>query len=153
MFDIDDLVAYFQQFGEVENGSIMYHHENHKSRGFGFVVFKHFSSVKKAIAQPYHVIMGRRVEVKQAIPKIQFQSSESISEFSPEFSPEFSSEFSDPSNSVPNPQFGSSVGPSYFFQSRIGYIRPKYLSIHLNTSIPFVKSTLLNLMSISIHTT
>lgn len=95
----DDLVAYFQQFGEVEHGSIMYHHENHKSRGFGFVVFKHSSSVKKVITQTYHEIMGRRVEVKHAIPKTQFQSSESI--------PEFSSEFSDPSNSVPNPQFDS----------------------------------------------
>lgn len=118
LFDVDDLVAYFQQFGEVEHGSIMYHHENHKSRGFGFVVFKHSSSVKKVITQTYHEIMGRRVEVKHAIPKTQFQSSESI--------PEFSSEFSDPSNSVPNPQFDSYVSHFYLFLFSIGYIRPKH---------------------------
>ena len=66
---VEDLIKYFSSFGEVESGSVVYNHENHKSRGFGFIIFKDTDSVKKVISFADHIIMGRRVEVKPALPK------------------------------------------------------------------------------------
>lgn len=53
----------------MESGNVVYNHENHKSRGFGFVIFKNLSSVAKVMSISDHMIMGRKVEVKRAIPK------------------------------------------------------------------------------------
>lgn len=53
----------------MESGNVVYNHENHKSRGFGFVIFKNLSSVTKVMSISDHMIMGRKVEVKRAIPK------------------------------------------------------------------------------------
>lgn len=61
---------------------MVYNHENHKSRGFGFIIFKDLSGVQKAMAHPDHVILGRHVEVKRAIPK-QTENSEVVSEKTP----------------------------------------------------------------------
>lgn len=69
MFILDDLIQYFSTFGDVESANVVYNHENHKSRGFGFIIFKDKSSVKKVMSVSDHVIMGRKVEVKKAVPK------------------------------------------------------------------------------------
>lgn len=69
MFIIDDLIQYFSTFGDVESANVVYNHENHKSRGFGFIIFKDKNSVKKVMSICDHVIMGRKVEVKKAVPK------------------------------------------------------------------------------------
>ena len=48
---------------------MVYNHDNHKSRGFGFIIFKETASVRKVVSFTDHIIMGRRVEVKPALPK------------------------------------------------------------------------------------
>ena len=68
-FSVDDLINYFRKFGDVENGSVIFSRDNHKSRGFGFVIFKHYESVEKVLNYTSHSIMGRKIDVKLAIPK------------------------------------------------------------------------------------
>lgn len=69
LFCIDDLINYFKKFGDVENGSVIFSRDNHKSRGFGFVIFKNYESVEKALNYTSHSIMGRKIDVKLAVPK------------------------------------------------------------------------------------
>lgn len=79
IYSIDDLIKYFSTFGVVESGSVVYNHENHKSRGFGFIIFKDPLSVQKVLVHPDHIIMGRHVEVKRAVPKLS-ENAENTSE-------------------------------------------------------------------------
>ena len=123
MWWVDDLISYFSQFGEVLSGSVVYNHVNHKSRGFGFIVFKEQSSIINVFSVPEHTIMDRKVEVKRAIPKEMNEFSrnkqEIFSEMSPEFPREFSREFS---REFPS-QFMFRVGTLSNIHSRTLWIR------------------------------
>ncbi|GKV20025.1 hypothetical protein SLE2022_324230 [Rubroshorea leprosula] len=64
----DTLKGHFSKYGAVVS-SVVARDKNTKSpRGFGFVLFSEPSSADKAL-QDTHVILGRTVEVKKAIPR------------------------------------------------------------------------------------
>lgn len=66
----DELRAYFEQFGIIEDLIIMIDKMTGKSRGFGFVTFRSEDSVKSVIQQYYeNKIGGKWVECKKAQPK------------------------------------------------------------------------------------
>lgn len=58
---VEDLLKYFSKFGEIESASVMYHHDKHHSRGFGFVLFRNGSSVNEVMQRGPHVICGKTV--------------------------------------------------------------------------------------------
>ena len=65
----DDLREFFQEFGEIVDCVVMRDGSTRKSRGFGFVTFANSSSVDKALDSKPHVITGREVDSKRAVPK------------------------------------------------------------------------------------
>ncbi|XP_050208423.1 uncharacterized protein LOC126657721 [Mercurialis annua] len=62
---------YFAKFGHVKEALIMYDKENGISKSFGFVTFEDSSSAGKTFHEDQHIIHGRKVDVKRAIPKNQ----------------------------------------------------------------------------------
>merc|ERR1712216_318465 len=42
---------------------------NHQSRGFGFITFQREDSAKQVLQNRYHDMLGKRVEVKSAVPR------------------------------------------------------------------------------------
>lgn len=42
---------------------------NHQSRGFGFITFQRDDSAKHVLQNRYHDMLGKRVEVKSAVPR------------------------------------------------------------------------------------
>lgn len=42
---------------------------NHQSRGFGFITFQRDDSAKAVLQNRYHDMLGKRVEVKSAVPR------------------------------------------------------------------------------------
>jgi len=60
---------YFKYFGEVTDCSLMRDRESGKSRGFGFVTFKDPAAVEKVLAQKSHILDGKTVDCKEAVPK------------------------------------------------------------------------------------
>ncbi|GAV72330.1 LOW QUALITY PROTEIN: RRM_1 domain-containing protein/Ank_2 domain-containing protein/OST-HTH domain-containing protein, partial [Cephalotus follicularis] len=70
--DSDSLGCFFnEQFGSVEDAIVLgiETKDEIKSRGFGFVTFKHEKPVSAAIQAHYVTIMGKRVEIKGVIRK------------------------------------------------------------------------------------
>jgi len=65
----DDFISYFQQYGKVLSGEVMFNRETHKSRGFGFIIYETIDGVDRVCEQTNHVIHGKAVEVKRAIPR------------------------------------------------------------------------------------
>ncbi len=64
------LAEYFSRFGEVIESKIVYSHENMKSRGFGFVVFRAEESVDHVLNEyNNHQLHGRWIECKPAMLK------------------------------------------------------------------------------------
>ncbi|EQC37455.1 hypothetical protein SDRG_05058 [Saprolegnia diclina VS20] len=61
--------TYFQQFGKVVSAEVMFNRETNKSRGFGFVIFETEASVELVLQDKTHVIDGKSVEVKRAVPR------------------------------------------------------------------------------------
>jgi heterogeneous nuclear ribonucleoprotein A1/A3 len=49
----------FEQYGEIEEGAVIMDKASGKSRGFGFVTFKHMDSAQKALKEPSKTIDGR----------------------------------------------------------------------------------------------
>ncbi|PSC71652.1 Dual specificity kinase shkE isoform B [Micractinium conductrix] len=66
----DDLTLqqHFRQFGPVEEAQIMREKYTGKSRGFGFVTFRHMADAARAVASE-HAIDGRKCEAKFALPE------------------------------------------------------------------------------------
>ncbi|KAG1668656.1 hypothetical protein FOA52_001262 [Chlamydomonas sp. UWO 241] len=61
---------YFAKFGVVEEATIMFDHNNNRSRGFGFVTFEEEDSVNDIFKTgTMHMLGGKQVEVKSATPK------------------------------------------------------------------------------------
>ncbi|GAU48913.1 hypothetical protein TSUD_406650 [Trifolium subterraneum] len=64
----DRLRSYFQNFGDVVEAVIMKDRTTGRARGFGFVVFSD-PSVAERVVMEKHVIDGRTVEAKKAVPR------------------------------------------------------------------------------------
>lgn len=77
---------YFQQFGKVVSAEVMFNRETNKSRGFGFVIFEHENSVDLVLEESNHVIDGKSVEVKRAVPRTDVPPSRSVSSRANSFS-------------------------------------------------------------------
>ncbi|XP_073816431.1 uncharacterized protein isoform X2 [Musca autumnalis] len=60
---------FFYQFGEIEDIVIMRDTATKRSRGFGFITFKSSESVDKAQAARPHVVDGRTIDTKRALPR------------------------------------------------------------------------------------
>lgn len=57
----------------------MFNRETNKSRGFGFVVFESETSVEVVLQEKNHVIDGKSVEVKRAVPRTDVPPPRSVS--------------------------------------------------------------------------
>eukprot|EP00250_Pteridium_aquilinum_P001000 c11180_g1_i1 orf=467-1933(-) len=69
----EKLKDYFQAFGEVIEAVIMKDRATGRARGFGFVVFAD-PSVADVVVLDKHIIDGRSVEAKKAVPREEQQS-------------------------------------------------------------------------------
>ncbi|KAK7352506.1 hypothetical protein VNO80_17928 [Phaseolus coccineus] len=68
----DVLKYHFAKYGVVLDSTISLDHSTRCPRGFGFVTFSDLSAAHQAL-QDTHVILGRTVEVKKAIPRSEQQ--------------------------------------------------------------------------------
>eukprot|EP00268_Persea_americana_P037775 TRINITY_DN3748_c0_g1_i1.p1 TRINITY_DN3748_c0_g1~~TRINITY_DN3748_c0_g1_i1.p1 ORF type:complete len:381 (+),score=83.21 TRINITY_DN3748_c0_g1_i1:285-1427(+) len=64
----ETLSDHFDKYGEVVESVVMRDRMTGSARGFGFVLFSDPSAADKALHEK-HVILGRTVEVKKAVPK------------------------------------------------------------------------------------
>lgn len=64
----DRLREYFQSFGDVVEAVIMKDRATGRARGFGFIVFANPNVAEKVVTEK-HVIDGRIVEAKKAVPR------------------------------------------------------------------------------------
>jgi len=67
--DSDSLEDYFKQYGEIKECVIMRDPFSKRSRGFGFVTFTNPVSVEKVVKKSSHIIDGKKVDPKLAIPR------------------------------------------------------------------------------------
>ncbi|KHJ99864.1 hypothetical protein OESDEN_00138 [Oesophagostomum dentatum] len=67
----DALRAYFSQWGHVVDAIVIRDPTTKQSRGFGFVTFATLASLEAAMADRPHVIAGKTVDSKRAIPREQ----------------------------------------------------------------------------------
>jgi RNA recognition motif-containing protein len=65
----ESLGQYFEQFGQVASSSVLRESTTGRSRGFGFVTFAKIESAKAALSQARHIVDGRMVEAKFAVPR------------------------------------------------------------------------------------
>jgi len=65
----DSLKSHFDQYGEIIDVIVMKDGETKRSRGFGFVTFSQSYMVDEAQKNRPHVIDGRTVDTKRAIPR------------------------------------------------------------------------------------
>jgi RNA recognition motif-containing protein len=65
---------YFSRYGRVVHAEVMFNRETHKSRGFGFIIFEVEESAIRVCEVAEHVIDGKVVEVKRAIPRSKINS-------------------------------------------------------------------------------
>ena len=64
----EGLAAYFKQFGELIDVALMKNKHTGQPRGFGFVKYRDSSVVDLVLAQD-HLLDGRTVDVKRAVPR------------------------------------------------------------------------------------
>ncbi|CAH0483029.1 unnamed protein product [Peronospora belbahrii] len=74
-----DFKKYFAQYGKVVSAEVMFNRETNKSRGFGFVIFESETSVELVLQDKNHVIDGKSVEVKRAVPRTDVPPPRSVS--------------------------------------------------------------------------
>jgi len=60
---------YFERFGPVEECVVKIEKDSHRSRGFGFIIFEDTSSAEAVLSHLDHVLDGKRIDCKLAIPK------------------------------------------------------------------------------------
>jgi len=70
------LQRYFEEFGEVESAVVLRDPATSRSRGFGFVTFVSTESANQVVASTRHLIDGRKVEAKFAVPRSSSSPSE-----------------------------------------------------------------------------
>ncbi|KAM7360508.1 heterogeneous nuclear ribonucleoprotein A1-like 3 isoform 2-T2 [Cochliomyia hominivorax] len=71
--------AFYSQFGEVTDVIIMRDPTTKRSRGFGFITFKDSTMVDRAQASRPHVVDGKTVDSKRALPRPEVGSAEANS--------------------------------------------------------------------------
>jgi len=72
----DSLKSHFEQYGEIVDVIVMKDPQTKRSRGFGFVAFSHAYMVDEAQKNRPHIIDGRTVDTKRAIPRDEIGKSE-----------------------------------------------------------------------------
>ena len=65
----DEVKAYFNQFGRVEEAVMLMDQQTKRHRGFGFVTFESEDVVDRICEIHYHTIKNKKVECKKAQPK------------------------------------------------------------------------------------
>jgi len=73
----ESLKGHFEQFGEIVDVIVMKDPQTKRSRGFGFVAFSQSYMVDEAQKNRPHVIDGRTVDTKRAIPRDEIGKAES----------------------------------------------------------------------------
>ena len=65
----DELIQYFQVFGDIYKAYLIYDKNTNTSRGFGFVEFRNFTSAEKVVKEGTHFIKGKEIECKTILQK------------------------------------------------------------------------------------
>ncbi|CAL0305776.1 unnamed protein product [Lupinus luteus] len=65
----EEFKRYFERFGRITDVVVMQDSVTHRPRGFGFITFDSEESVEHVVADSFHDLSGRQVEVKRAVPK------------------------------------------------------------------------------------
>lgn len=65
----EGFIAFFEQFGVVEEATVMRDRETGESRGFGFVTYAERAAADRMLDEPRPVLDGRRLDAKRAVPR------------------------------------------------------------------------------------
>ncbi|GBG26778.1 RNA-binding protein Musashi-like Rbp6 [Hondaea fermentalgiana] len=65
----ESLERYFQNYGNVEAAVVLRDPNTLRSRGFGFVTFSSLKAASEVVSYTHHMIDGRKVEAKFAVPR------------------------------------------------------------------------------------
>ena len=67
----EQLVEYFEKFGELKSVKIIYDRDTNRRRPYGYITFKDSASAAKTLEQPEHVINSQTLRVSntaEAVP-------------------------------------------------------------------------------------
>lgn len=65
----EDLNAYFQSYGVIEDAVVMRYSDTGNSKGFGFVTFSRVEEADRCIAENPHFLDGKSIECTRAMPR------------------------------------------------------------------------------------
>ncbi|PVD37307.1 hypothetical protein C0Q70_04306 [Pomacea canaliculata] len=76
--DEKSLREHFESWGEIVDCVVMRDPNTKRSRGFGFITYKHAEGIDQAQGNRPHTIDGRQVETKRAMPREETGSQQSV---------------------------------------------------------------------------